>query len=88
MDHANTGKGNELERRLREIVRTHLPTATRDSDDVTMTVRSLKALLGQAARIGAELEREACAEVAIQAGAKPVDGGIGVARAIRARGGK
>ena len=50
-----------LAERLRAIVTTHLPSATRDSDDVFMTRRSLLSLLGQAARIGAELEREECA---------------------------
>lgn len=74
-----------IEARIREIIRTHMPSKTRPSDDVTMTVRSLESLLGQAARIGAEIEREDCAQIVEDT---PTWRKGDSARAIRARGGK
>jgi hypothetical protein len=56
---------DELEKRLRALINERIPYGDTAGkfDDVTMQLRWLEALVADAARIGAELEREACAQL-------------------------
>lgn len=53
-----------LERLVQSIILEHCPTGTRERDDVTLTLRSLRAVLHRTAVQAAFLERRACAHLA------------------------